>query len=155
MNFTTRYTYRFYLLVLVLIGLVSMAFIIYGYGALTESQRGVSIGLSIVITLFCFVLPYYGFKNIKVVEVKNNTWTVSYPYSSKTTRITQNDIRKIVIMESIPNVGKSIDISLNDGSSIDISSLEIRDFDKLALMASINFKGLVLRTDYYKGKIKN
>lgn len=123
-----------------------MIYIFLDFGSKTALQQNASIGLSIGVALLCFGLPYYVFRYLKEIEVKNGVWTISYPNLKKSLQLTKHEIRKVEILKT-HRTGKQINLRLNNRSSIYISESQIRNFGRLAKLASENFKELVHRTD--------
>ena len=155
MRFTTRPFLKYLFPLIAICGVGLLISIFWDFGLKDENQQNAALWLTIAVVFFFFVIPYFSLKHFKVIEYENGLWSVEFPYLKKKIELTTENIQKIELMENIRSryvtSHSQLNIRIIGESSIIISSLEIKEFSELVRLLSKDFKGLIKKSDFWKG----
>lgn len=159
MTFTTRPYLKYLLPVPVVFGLLLLVWALYDYDTKTESQQSVVAWMIFIILIFFFGFPYLTFRYFKIIEVRDGTWIVKYPYLRRTVTLTREKVYRIEIVENISGRGvpihDQINIRVRNASSIYINSMETKNFEMLRNLISADFRDVIHRSDFWTGRRKS
>lgn len=153
MTFTTKSSTKIYFNLLRFLGSVLLIIMYYDFGTKTDTQQTASMVMTVVVLGFFFGLPHLYTKSQKVIKYIDKKWIVEYPKKRIYYELTEQNVKRIELIENIRaryvSRYNQLNIRFIDGQSIHISSLEIKSFDKLVQQLSKDFK--IHRSDFWKG----
>lgn len=157
MNFSPFYYYKLLIVITLLFGVLVLGYIFQGFLLLKEGEQNSIIIVSIILFITFIYIPIKYLLNYKIIETKKAEWKVNFPYKKKILVFSKNDIAKIEIIENVSMKyvlnHSSINIRLKNGENIFLNSLEMKNFNILKDKLIIDFNELIVKSDFWKGKI--
>lgn len=156
-EFEPKTSYKSYILLSILIGLFLLVGIQQSDG-LSQQEMGIVIFIMLILLMFIIVIPFVILTNVKSIILKKDKWKVKYLLFKKGIKFDNKEVDKVEIMCNINakyiSSYSQITIHLKEKDKLKITSLEINDYEKLENLIEKQFKFKIVKSDFWKGKIK-
>ena len=158
MKFNVFTFYKALIVITFLFGISVLVYIFQDFLKINESEQNSIVIVSLILFAVFIYMPIMSFVNLKVLEKKGGIWSVYYPIKKRSLILSKASINKIEIIQNVRMKyvleHTLIKVKLNSGERILLSSMQINNFNQLKAELVQDFKDLIEKSDFWKGKIK-
>lgn len=147
MTFTTRAYLKYLVPIPMVLGFAMLGYIYFTLDYESDTDQSVAVGMTILILIFFIGLPYLTLRYVKVIEVNKGVWIIRHPYLKRSIEVNRENILRVLIIENISwrylPLHHQINITVKDGSSVSINSMETENFNQLVDLINQDFREFV------------